>query len=572
MAGNRNTDQVTTGDMTHKTHVLSKLLVRLVILVAGVAGDGLFAVADPTALPQLPDAVRRLDAERVEIETQQQATAEAAAAIRREASELERRRQELLRELDAEAATIAAKEKANQEQATTQAETLAARAAEIEHVLRAGGKWVSFTDEIAPLLRARCVACHSSREPGGGHVLTNYAGLFSQGANGPAVTAGDPASLLCEAVANGSMPQDGEPLSPAEVDVIQRWVALGARLDAGADATAALVRIMPRPTQPSPPAHYAAALPVSALAFDASGTRLLSAGYHEVLSWSVRTDAEDGGEARMVANLATRINDFTERVHGLAFSVDGQRVAVAAGTPGVIGEVSLLEVPSSAESGSGITARRSLGLGDDGFLSVAFSADGSRLAAAGADMTLRLYDVATGEQLAERSDHADWVQAVAFSPSGKKIVSVSRDSTAKVVDIPSGKLLTTFNGHSEPVTVACWIDEETVATGGADGAVRIWRAENGKELRTIVGGQGGVEGLCLLSDGRLAVAEGAGRVRLHAVADGKLLQEVATVESRIATLTASSDSRLLAVGCLDGTITLLSLDGSRAPVTWQAAP
>jgi WD40 repeat protein len=122
------------------------------------------------------------------------------------------------------------------------------------------------------------------------------------------------------------------------------------------------------------------------------------------------------------------------------------------------------------------------------------------------------------------------------------------------------------------VTAVCWLDDTLVASGGDDGVVRLWKADSGKEVRKIEGFRGGIEGLCLLSDGRLAVAEGGGRVRLHAMADGKLLQEVQARESPITTLAASRDSRLLAVGSLDGTITLLTLDGSTAPLTWQAAP
>lgn len=555
-------------DESMKRSILRRAWAAWLLLAA--TGGGAVA-AESGEPPQLPAAVTRLDAERLDLETQQQATAEQAAAIRREASDLERRRQEVLRQLDQEAAALATREQANQQQAAEQAEAAAARAVEVEHILRAGGQWVSFTDQIAPLLRARCIACHSSREPGGGHVLTTYAGLFSAGVNGPAVVPGAADSLLCDVVSDGSMPQDGEPLSEDEIDLIRRWVTLGARLDAGAESTAALVRVMPRPAQPKPPAEYPAALPVSAIAFDAAGTHLASSGYHEVLLWHLPAGERDGGDS--VPQLAARLDDLTERVHGLAFTGGGQQLAVAAGTPGVIGEVSLAAVDSPGQAlGSG--PRRSLGLADDGFLAVAFSADGSRLAAASADTTVRLYDTATGEQLSERSDHADWVQAVAFSPDGARLASASRDKTAKVVDLSSGKLRTTFSAHGEPVTTVCWLDDELVATGGANGTVRFWKADNGKEVRKIDSFRGSIEGLCLLSDGRLAVADASGEVRLHAVADGKHLRTIATGGASTTSLAASTDSRLLAVGSLDGSITLIDLaaESPPEPLRWLAAP
>ena len=542
------------------------------LLLAAVASGGVRA-AESSEPADLPSTVERLDAERAALQAAQQTTSEQAAAIRREASELERRRQELLRALDAEAAALTAREQQNAKAAAEQESDLAARAAEIEAILRAGGRWVSFADQIAPLLRARCVACHSSREPGGGHVLTSYAGLFSAGANGPAVLPGDEASLLCEVVADGSMPQDGEPLSEEEVDLIRRWVALGARLDAGADATAALVRIMPRPVQPEPPATYPAAMPVSAVAFDPTAMRLASSGYHEVLLWDLRTVADGGAGQTALPQLLGRIPNLPERVQGLAFSADGQRLAVAAGTPGLIGEAAIVAVGSVGEGAANAAQLTSLGRADDAFLSVAFSADAERLIAAAADQSVRLYDTASGVQQSERTDHADWVQAVALSADGTRLVTASRDATAKVIDLASGQLQTTFSKHGEPVTAVCWLDNELVATGGADWQVRFWKADSGEEVRSIKGFAESIEGLCLLADGRLAVADRSGTVRLHAVADGKRLRTIPTGGGAATSLAVSADGRLLAVGSLDGSISLIRLDADAAePLRWLAAP
>lgn len=533
-----------------------------------VAAGGVCLSANVLAAGDLPSTVERLDAERQAIEAEQQATAEQAAAIRREASELERRRQEMLRALDAEAAALAKREEENAAAAAKQEAGLADRAAEIEHVLRAGGKWVSFAEKIAPLLRARCVACHSAREPGGGHVLTTYAGLFSEGANGPAVVEGDVDSLLCAVVADGSMPQDGEPLSPEEVDLIRRWVALGARLDQGANETAALVRIMPRPTQPVPPQHYPAPLPVSAVAFDPGGKRLASSGYHEALLWEL-----PAGDSRATPQPVTHFQDVAERVLGLAFNGEGTQLAMAAGTPGVIGEATLLTLDANENEPAPAGSPLSLGLADDAFLAAAFSADGSRLATAAADHTVRVYDAATGEQIVERADHADWVQAVAISPDGSRLVSGSRDGTAKVVDLSANKLLITFSGHGEPVTTVCLLEEgKLIASGGADGVIRIWKAESGKEVRKIEGFQGSIEGLCLVADDRLAVADASGRVRLYQVADGKLVFTIEVSASPTTSLAASSDGSRLAVGSLDGSITVVSLAGETEPLRWTAVP
>ena len=66
--------------------------------------------------------------------------------------------------------------------------------------------------------------------------------------------------------------------------------------------------------------------------------------------------------------------------------------------------------------------------------SVAFSRDGTRLAAGCRDTTIRLFDVASRRQAAELRGHTDYVHAVAWSPDGTRLVSGSGDFTVRVWD------------------------------------------------------------------------------------------------------------------------------------------
>src|SRR5205823_835665 len=60
--------------------------------------------------------------------------------------------------------------------------------------------------------------------------------------------------------------------------------------------------------------------------------------------------------------------------------------------------------------------------------------DGTRLATGCADNTIRLWDVATGQEVAELRGHAAYVHAVAFSPDGTRLVSGSGDFTVRLWD------------------------------------------------------------------------------------------------------------------------------------------
>ena len=63
---------------------------------------------------------------------------------------------------------------------------------------------------------------------------------------------------------------------------------------------------------------------------------------------------------------------------------------------------------------------------------VAFSADGTRLASAGADTLIKIWDAATGVELISLPGHTGNIWSVTFNRAGTRLFSASLDSTARV--------------------------------------------------------------------------------------------------------------------------------------------
>src|SRR5262249_34052516 len=100
---------------------------------------------------------------------------------------------------------------------------------------------------------------------------------------------------------------------------------------------------------------------------------------------------------------------------------------------------------------------------------LAFSPDGTKLAARSGDGAVRVWDVGTGKRLLHFPDaHTDCVDSVAYSPDGRLILSGSREGSVRMWDAGSCKQIHKYLTAGGPVRVAFSPDGKTVGAGGSE--------------------------------------------------------------------------------------------------------
>jgi WD40 repeat protein len=121
-----------------------------------------------------------------------------------------------------------------------------------------------------------------------------------------------------------------------------------------------------------------------------------------------------------------------------------------------------------------------------GALSVAWSPDGGRLASAGTDGTVRIWDASSGDKITELHGHTDLLRCVAWSPDGLRLASSGHDSVIRVWDADAASTMLTLAGHSDIVRGVAWSrDGKKLASASQDQTVKIWDAATGAEVLTV---------------------------------------------------------------------------------------
>ena len=198
---------------------------------------------------------------------------------------------------------------------------------------------------------------------------------------------------------------------------------------------------------------------------------------------------------------------------------------------------------------------------------IAFSPDGTLLASASADESIRIWEVETGRKLRTFYGHLKSVGDVAFHPRGKILVSIGLGDGVKLWDVDQGVELVRWHDPSRGGWCLALNPAGTViAREGAVGNLELLDFDTGKILRTLRGHQGGIRSAAFDPRGTLLASGGDdGVLRVWDHDQGKELHALRTqkAEAGIKTVAFSPDGLTLASGDAGGNTHLWDT------TTWQ---
>ena len=347
--------------------------------------------------------------------------------------------------------------------------------------------------------------------------------------------------------------------------------------------------------------------PLNAISFRKDGQHLVTAGSDQVVKlWKLENDA---------AKEAQNYRGHKDWITSAAFSRDGFYV-ISSGVDRTlkIWEITSREIPLLAEHTGSVDA-------------VAVSPDGKWIASAASDKTIKIWDRATGAERFSMPALADTILSLAFTGDSKTLVSSAIDRNFRLWDVASGKeiprnpgqqasfsgllqaspllfippggkqLLAWVPNNTRGTNIVGWdldsgnelfnlldggpkgernigclsfsLDGKLVATGAADGSIRVWDLDKKAiqtDLTLFAKGVGISDLSFTLDNGSLIVASNEGEVKICKLANKEVSKTFKAHPGRLAACLISPHGKTFATLGFDNVIKLWDLDGKELRV------
>ncbi len=204
-------------------------------------------------------------------------------------------------------------------------------------------------------------------------------------------------------------------------------------------------------------------------------------------------------------------------VFAIKFSADGSRLVAAGGVGGSHGRVVCWDTKDYRKLAN-------IQIDDDAVLAMDLSPDGKTLAVGGPKRQVEVIDLATSKQRVVLRKHADWITQLAFSPDGVFLASGDRFGSIYIWDTHSGTHFDSPQNHAGSITALQFSqDSNQLWSAAKDGYVKHWDLVETKAIQSWKASDTAIASM-LLANERVIVAASDGSLSAYEP-NGKKLTE-----------------------------------------------
>ncbi|MFO0951274.1 MAG: c-type cytochrome domain-containing protein [Isosphaeraceae bacterium] len=405
---------------------------------------------------------------------------------------------------------------------------------------------VSYAKDVADVLAAKCVGCHSEALAENKLNLEEVASMLKGGKRGPALVPGKAdQSLLFQMAAHRVDPvmppkdkKDAKPLTADELGLLKLWIDSGAKDDSAENA---------EPEKPIelgelPPGVH----PVVALDMTSDGTKV-AAGRANVVQV---IDVDSGLEI-------VTLGGHKDIVQSVRYSPDGRRLAA--------GSYQIVTVWNAPKGGLEATMAGHT----DKVTAVARSFEPGWFASASLDRTIRTWNDATGKPIHTYTTPSP-ILSMGATVELALVAVGCQDGAIRCFDVSNGgqiKEIATLKGHKGPVESVAVFSKGAkgqygILSASSDGSVKVWEfpsraGEKPAEPKTLEGPKGPMHAAAVSADGAVLAAAGDdGKVYLWNAADLKPLRVIEAHSAPVLALAFGHDVGQILTGSADKTAKL----------------
>jgi WD40 repeat protein len=260
----------------------------------------------------------------------------------------------------------------------------------------------------------------------------------------------------------------------------------------------------------------------------------------------------------------------------LAFSPDGGRLAAAGGAPSQFGNVQVWDFAGQRLAGNWKTST-------DTVLGISFNPSGDQLAFGCPDKSARIVKADDGKELLRLDQHTDWCMGAVFTADGKRLLTAGRDQAMKLSTVANGQFIDDVNNPLEPIMcIARHPKEDLVVYGGAMGTARIYKISDNQnrtagrndtnQVKELERQPASVHAIAWNGAGTQVAVASENEARVYDAKSGSRVATLGGHEGAIFAVAFSPDGKKVATGGYDGLVRVFEIPTGKLKAAFVPVP